>query len=160
MYAPSNFRCSGAATTASRLGGPDLAIATLNDFVEAGQMVSSIDPSVPVIADADTGCVTFPLISLYLLPILSLHRFGGPAMVARTVRQYARAGIAGLHIEDQVHFAPLHKSRPTLILILDRSKQSVADICSENLLSPAKSSSLAFVPPSWPEIRSPEDLTL
>jgi len=80
------FQClyqSGAATTASRLGQPDLAIATLNDFVEAGQMVSSLDPSMPVIADADTG-------------------FGGPANVARTVQQYVQAGIAGLHIEDQV----------------------------------------------------------
>ncbi|KAJ8076716.1 hypothetical protein AAF712_000343 [Marasmius tenuissimus] len=74
---------SGAATTASRLGQPDLAIATLNDFAEAGQMVSSLDPSVPVIADADTG-------------------FGGPANVARTVKTYIRAGIAALHIEDQV----------------------------------------------------------
>ncbi|EKM81154.1 hypothetical protein AGABI1DRAFT_112846 [Agaricus bisporus var. burnettii JB137-S8] len=74
---------SGAATTASRLGQPDLAIATLNDFVEAGNMVSSLDPRVPVIADADTG-------------------FGGPANVARTVKQYVSAGIAGLHIEDQV----------------------------------------------------------
>lgn len=46
---------SGAATTASRLGQPDLAIATLNDFVEAGQMVSSLDATMPVIADADTG---------------------------------------------------------------------------------------------------------
>jgi len=80
------FSClyqSGAATTASRLGQPDLAIATLNDFVQAGEMVSSLDPSTPVIADADTG-------------------FGGPANVARTVTQYVRAGIAGLHIEDQV----------------------------------------------------------
>jgi 2-methylisocitrate lyase-like PEP mutase family enzyme len=74
---------SGAATTASRLGQPDLAIATLNDFVQSAQMVCSLDPTVPVIADADTG-------------------FGGPAMVARTVTQYARAGVAGLHIEDQV----------------------------------------------------------
>ncbi|KIK67449.1 hypothetical protein GYMLUDRAFT_37574 [Collybiopsis luxurians FD-317 M1] len=74
---------SGAATTASRLGQPDLAIATLNDFVQAGQMISSLSPSVPVIADADTG-------------------FGGTAMVARTVRQYAQAGIAAMHIEDQV----------------------------------------------------------
>ncbi|KAF9257050.1 oxaloacetate acetylhydrolase, partial [Marasmius fiardii PR-910] len=80
------FTClyqSGAATTASRLGQPDLAIATLNDFAKAGQMVASIDPSVPVIADADT-------------------EFGGPANVARTVRAYAGAGIAALHIEDQV----------------------------------------------------------
>lgn len=48
---------SGAATTASRLGMPDLAIATLNDFVEAGAMHASLDPTVPVIADADTGWV-------------------------------------------------------------------------------------------------------
>jgi len=74
---------SGAATTASRLGQPDVAIATMNDFVEAAQMVCSLDPTVPIIADADTG-------------------FGGPANVARTVTQYIRAGVAGLHIEDQV----------------------------------------------------------
>ncbi|KAI0941639.1 hypothetical protein AcW1_003475 [Taiwanofungus camphoratus] len=74
---------SGAATTASRLGMPDLAIATLNDFVQSAQMVCSLDPTVPVIADADTG-------------------FGGPANVARTVTQYVRAGVAGMHIEDQV----------------------------------------------------------
>lgn len=80
------FTClyqSGAATTASRLGQPDLAISTLNDFVQSAQMVCSLDPTCPVIADADTG-------------------FGGPAMVARTVTQYARSGVAGLHIEDQV----------------------------------------------------------
>jgi 2-methylisocitrate lyase-like PEP mutase family enzyme len=37
----------------------------------------------PVIADADTG-------------------FGGPINVARTVSSYISAGVAGLHIEDQV----------------------------------------------------------
>ncbi|KAF8146884.1 oxaloacetate acetylhydrolase [Mycena galopus ATCC 62051] len=80
------FEClyqSGAATTASRLGQPDLAIATLNDFVEAAEMVCGLEPTMPVIADADTG-------------------FGGPANIARTVTKYARAGVAGLHIEDQV----------------------------------------------------------
>ncbi|KAJ6593421.1 oxaloacetate acetylhydrolase [Mycena capillaripes] len=80
------FEClyqSGAATTASRLGQPDLAIATLNDFAEAAEMVCSLDPTMPVIADADTG-------------------FGGPAMIGRTVTKYAKAGVAGLHIEDQV----------------------------------------------------------
>ncbi|KAF9012547.1 oxaloacetate acetylhydrolase [Cyathus striatus] len=85
------FEClyqSGAATTASRLGQPDLAIATLNDFVEAGQMVASINPSVPVIADADTGRMQ--------------SKFGGPVNVTRTVREYIKAGLAGLHIEDQV----------------------------------------------------------
>lgn len=50
-------RCisSGAATTASRLGMPDVAIATQNDFVDAASMVCGIDPTMPVIADADTG---------------------------------------------------------------------------------------------------------
>lgn len=57
------------------MGQPDLAIATLNDFVEvsfsseewnimsifwltraqAGNMVASLNPRIPVIADADTG---------------------------------------------------------------------------------------------------------
>lgn len=39
---------------------------------------------IPVIADADTG-------------------FGGPLNVARTIRLYEHAGIAGCHIEDQVY---------------------------------------------------------
>ena len=83
MRLKANSPASGAATTASRLGMPDLAIATLNDFVDAGTMHASLDPTVPVIADADTG-------------------FGGPAMVARTVTKYIRAGLAACHIEDQV----------------------------------------------------------
>jgi len=33
------YDVSGAATTASRLGQPDLAIATLNDFVGVGQLL-------------------------------------------------------------------------------------------------------------------------
>ncbi|QRW25329.1 carboxyphosphonoenolpyruvate phosphonomutase [Rhizoctonia solani] len=64
----------GAATTAAKLGMPDLAIATLPDFPQL---------LYPLIADADTG-------------------FGGPAMVARTVQMYDRAGVAALHIEDQL----------------------------------------------------------
>ncbi|KAF9451179.1 Phosphoenolpyruvate/pyruvate domain-containing protein [Macrolepiota fuliginosa MF-IS2] len=75
---------SGAATTASMLGQPDLAVATQNDFVQQNAtMIASLDSRVPLICDADTG-------------------FGGPLMVARTVTAYARAGVAGLHIEDQV----------------------------------------------------------
>ncbi|CAE6506034.1 hypothetical protein RhiTH_006336 [Rhizoctonia solani] len=80
------FEClyqSGAATTAAKLGMPDLAIATLPDFVQNAGMITSLSYSTPLIADADTG-------------------FGGPAMVARTVQMYDRAGVAALHIEDQV----------------------------------------------------------
>ncbi|KAL3420035.1 hypothetical protein PVAG01_08534 [Phlyctema vagabunda] len=74
---------TGAGTTASRLGHADLGIATQADMRAHAEMIANIDPRTPVIADADTG-------------------YGGPIMVARTVEQYARAGVAGLHIEDQV----------------------------------------------------------
>lgn len=47
------------------------------------EMIANLDPDVPLIADADTG-------------------YGGPNMVARTVAQYHRSGVAGLHIEDQI----------------------------------------------------------
>ncbi|KAF8893830.1 Pyruvate/Phosphoenolpyruvate kinase-like domain-containing protein [Infundibulicybe gibba] len=70
---------SGAATTASRMGQPDLAIATLNDLWGGADAPSS--------------------------PFSRTHtpsRFGGPAMVGRTVTQYAKSGVAGMHIEDQV----------------------------------------------------------
>jgi 2-methylisocitrate lyase-like PEP mutase family enzyme len=46
------------------------------------------------------GMLTPPTKQFYSLT--AVFRFGGPAMVARTVTQYARAGVAGIHIEDQV----------------------------------------------------------
>ncbi|KAJ9199431.1 hypothetical protein DTO164E3_4743 [Paecilomyces variotii] len=73
---------TGAGTTASRLGQPDLGVITLNEMRGNAEMIANLDPSVPLIADADTG-------------------FGGSLMVARTVTEYIRAGVAALHLEDQ-----------------------------------------------------------
>ncbi|MGE0803411.1 MAG: oxaloacetate decarboxylase [Lautropia sp.] len=70
----------GAANT--YLGRPDLGIVTLNELASQAERISDA-VSVPVIADCDTG-------------------FGGVANVARTIRMYERAGLAGLHIEDQL----------------------------------------------------------
>lgn len=39
----------------SRLGMPDLGILTLNDMLANAAMIASLDRSVPLIADADTG---------------------------------------------------------------------------------------------------------
>lgn len=47
------------------------------------EMIANLDTSVPLIADMDTG-------------------FGSPIMVARSVTEYIRAGVAGFHIEDQI----------------------------------------------------------
>ncbi|KAF7327824.1 RING-type domain-containing protein [Mycena kentingensis (nom. inval.)] len=74
---------TGAGTSASVLGQPDLGIVSLNDMVANAGMIAGLNPTIPLIADADTG-------------------FGGAAMCARTTTQYIRAGVAGFHIEDQV----------------------------------------------------------
>ncbi|MCC6319968.1 MAG: isocitrate lyase/phosphoenolpyruvate mutase family protein [Phycisphaerales bacterium] len=72
---------SGAATSVSA-GVPDVGILTLDHFCRT--IREAFDAcGLPIIADADTG-------------------FGESEMVRRTVVEYARAGAAGLHLEDQV----------------------------------------------------------
>jgi 2-methylisocitrate lyase-like PEP mutase family enzyme len=73
---------TGYGTAASRLGVPDLGFAGLADMVENVRQVCGA-VRLPVVADADTG-------------------YGGPLAVERTVRAYEAAGVAALHLEDQV----------------------------------------------------------
>jgi 2-methylisocitrate lyase-like PEP mutase family enzyme len=69
------------AGTAATLGYPDYGLLTMSEMVEnAGRLAAAVD--VPVIADADTG-------------------YGNELNTTRTVREYERRGVAGLHIEDQ-----------------------------------------------------------
>lgn len=72
---------SGAATSVSA-GVPDVGILTLDHFVRTIREAADAS-GLPIIADADTG-------------------FGESEMVRRTVVEYARAGAAALHLEDQV----------------------------------------------------------
>ena len=86
MALRNNFDClymTGAGTSMSRLGMADLGLATMNDMKDNAEMIASLDPSVPLIADADTG-------------------YGGSISVGRTVAKYIQAGVAGFHLEDQV----------------------------------------------------------
>jgi len=72
---------SGAGVANSLLGLPDLGILTQTEMVGiADRVCQAVD--VPVIADGDTG-------------------FGGVHNVARTIRQYERAGVAAVQLEDQ-----------------------------------------------------------
>jgi methylisocitrate lyase len=71
---------SGAATSVSA-GVPDVGLLTLEHFCRVIRDVADAS-GLPVLADADTG-------------------FGEAEMVRRTVIEYARAGAAGLHLEDQ-----------------------------------------------------------
>jgi 2-methylisocitrate lyase-like PEP mutase family enzyme len=69
------------AGTAATLGYPDYGLVTMSEMADnAGRLTSAVD--VPVIADADTG-------------------YGNELNATRTVREYERRGVAGLHIEDQ-----------------------------------------------------------
>jgi 2,3-dimethylmalate lyase len=73
---------TGYGATASLLGRPDVGLLSMTEMADqARRLVSAV--AVPVIADADNG-------------------YGGPLNVVRTVREYVAAGVAGLHIEDQV----------------------------------------------------------
>ncbi|MBX3387151.1 MAG: isocitrate lyase/phosphoenolpyruvate mutase family protein [Phycisphaeraceae bacterium] len=72
---------SGAATSVCA-GVPDVGLLTLEHFCRLIREVHDAS-GLPLIADADTG-------------------FGESEMVRRTVVEYARAGAAGLHLEDQV----------------------------------------------------------
>ena len=72
---------SGAGLANATAGVPDVGLLGLDEISRLiGYVCDAV--GVPTVADADTG-------------------FGGPSNAARTVQMYARAGAAGLHLEDQ-----------------------------------------------------------
>ncbi|TBN57501.1 methylisocitrate lyase [Glaciihabitans arcticus] len=73
---------SGAVISAD-LGLPDIGLTTLTEVATRAQQIARMT-ELPALVDADTG-------------------FGEPMNVARTVQTLEDAGVAGLHIEDQVN---------------------------------------------------------
>jgi methylisocitrate lyase len=71
------------AVLAADLGLPDIGLTTLTEVASRGGQISRMT-DLPTLIDADTG-------------------FGEPMNVARTVQTLEDAGVAGLHIEDQVN---------------------------------------------------------
>jgi methylisocitrate lyase len=73
---------SGAGLANATAGVPDIGLLTMTEVAQlSGYIADAV--RIPALVDADTG-------------------FGGPANVARAVRKFERAGLAGMHIEDQV----------------------------------------------------------
>jgi methylisocitrate lyase len=72
---------SGGALTNANLGVPDIALATLTEFAQQAAFVTAVT-GLPVLSDADTG-------------------FGEANNTRRTVIELERAGLAGIHLEDQ-----------------------------------------------------------
>ena len=73
---------SGGGVAANSLGMPDLGISTMDDvLIDARRITDAC--SLPLLVDIDTG-------------------WGGAFNIARTVRSFLKAGVAAVHIEDQV----------------------------------------------------------
>ena len=73
---------TGAGVSACGWGLPDVGLLTLTEMADRARMLTGL-LEVPLIADADTG-------------------YGSPINVVRTVREYERAGVAAIQLEDQV----------------------------------------------------------
>ena len=73
---------TGAGVAASGFGLPDIGLLTQTEMTERARMLVRILDDVPLIADADTG-------------------YGAPLNVVHTVREYERAGVAAIQLEDQ-----------------------------------------------------------
>jgi 2-methylisocitrate lyase-like PEP mutase family enzyme len=72
---------TGAGVSATLAGAPDVGLLTMTEMVEQALRITDV-VALPLISDADTG-------------------YGGPLNVIRTIRQFERAGVCAIHIEDQ-----------------------------------------------------------
>lgn len=73
---------SGGGVAANSLGIPDLGISTMEDvLIDARRITDAVQ--VPLLVDIDTG-------------------WGGAFNIARTIRSFIKAGVAAVHLEDQV----------------------------------------------------------
>ena len=117
------------AGTAATLGYPDYGLVTMSEMADnAGRIAAAVE--VPVIADADTG-------------------YGNELNATRTVREYERRGVAGLHIEDQAFPKKCGHLENKLIVSLDeylaKIRAAVAARCDPDFLIIARTDSRAVL---------------
>lgn len=118
---------SGGGVAANSLGLPDLGISSLEDVLtDVNRITHACD--LPLLVDADTG-------------------FGGAFNIARTVRSLARAGAAGMHIEDQVATKRCgHRPGKAIVSreeMVDRIKAAVDARSDEQFVIMARTDALA-----------------
>ena len=73
---------SGGGVAANSLGMPDLGISTMEDVLIDARRITDVT-TLPLLVDIDTG-------------------WGGAFNIARTIRTFIKAGVAAVHMEDQV----------------------------------------------------------
>lgn len=118
---------SGGGVAACSCGMPDLGITTMEDvLIDARRITDNIDT--PLLVDIDVG-------------------WGGAFNIARTIRQFERAGVAAVHIEDQVAQKRCgHRPNKAIVSqteMVDRIKAAVDARVDENFVIMARTDALA-----------------
>ncbi|OEE87247.1 methylisocitrate lyase, partial [Enterovibrio norvegicus FF-162] len=118
---------SGGGVANASFGLPDLGITTLNDVLEDARRITDAS-SLPLLVDIDTG-------------------FGGAFSIARTVREMERAGVAAVHLEDQVSRKRCgHRPNKAIVSqaeMIDRVKAAVDARTDPNFVIMARTDALA-----------------
>ncbi len=118
---------SGGGVAACSLGTPDLGISTLADVLEDARRITDAS-SLPLLVDIDVG-------------------WGGAFNIARCIREMIRAGVAGIHIEDQVMQKRCgHRPNKAIVSsaeMTDRVKAAVDARSDENFVIMARTDALA-----------------
>lgn len=118
---------SGAGVANASYGMPDLGMTSLDNVVEdAARITAATD--VPLLVDIDTG-------------------WGGAFNIARTIRSMAKAGVAAVHIEDQVGQKRCgHRPNKTIVSreeMVDRVRAAVDAKPDEDFVVMARTDALA-----------------
>ncbi len=118
---------SGGGVAANSLGIPDLGISTMEDVLIDVRRITDAS-SLPLLVDIDTG-------------------WGGAFNIARTIRSMTKAGVAAVHIEDQVGAKRCgHRPGKELVAadeMVDRIKAAVDARIDEQFVVMARTDALA-----------------
>lgn len=118
---------SGAGVANASYGLPDLGITSLNDVLIDAERITAAT-QVPLLVDIDTG-------------------WGGAFNIARTIRSFERAGVAAVHLEDQIAQKRCghrpNKAVVTLEEMCDRIKTAVDARQDEQFVIMARTDALA-----------------
>jgi methylisocitrate lyase len=118
---------SGGGVAACSCGIPDLGITSLEDvLIDARRITDNVDT--PLLVDIDTG-------------------WGGAFNIARTIRSMEKAGVAAVHIEDQVAQKRCgHRPNKAIVSqaeMVDRIKAAVDARVDDNFVIMARTDALA-----------------
>lgn len=118
---------SGGGLAANSLGLPDLGISTMEDVLIDARRITEAS-SLPVLVDIDTG-------------------WGGAFNIARTIRSFIKAGVAAVHMEDQVGSKRCghrpNKEVVSKIEMVDRIKAAVDARTDDSFVIMARTDALA-----------------